>query len=1005
MGRGRIRQLGHGASSEAPCLCGDVRPFELYQRSFVTPRCTSALLVRSTCTGVFPHSFGASGANFQSGRKMDPFDEWVKTQSQPCLLQWADLLINLGASWDSFRRDADAVVNDLVAGGIPILAARDIVNIASETIRKSQAPMAIFWDLENLSIPAKCSGREVVRKLKAILAPHGNLIQFRGYASIGEGNIPQQKRSDLQLSGCHLVDCPHVGRKEVVDKMIIVDAMHFAFTHPDAATICLITGDVDYAYLLAVLQQPQWRTVVISKGTIRSMLHVNCDMKMRWETDILQMGVDSSSSQSLESETDLQSEGNGSPNFLSGNEEDEHANEAAIGYQESFQSEQAQEELYGRHGEVAESEPSVIADGESLVVPREVIESKPSLGVEEKLSIPREKKLASDPSISDGDSLVAPGIGVDSGPALASEVEPSNIPRPVSDPSVLADNESSASPGNIRESQGSGFVQGEAIAPPNQARLTQEERSNDDVEIFRRMMWRAPVRKSFIGDALRQTYPTRFHNRQEVKRLLAEMIKTNVVKESGDGPFRELTMIEDYNMAAKLRPQAENERLAPNQRKVVSLEALSKDEKWTDDVELLRMIIQGADIDGSSRKADVGNCLRQTNPARFHNRKEVKDFLAKAIERGVVKETGSGAFKKLTMAKDSSSSKALDGNPSSLAELAPGVIALIPCRPYTLFVPWSQCSTIISFPEKAYVYASKKYILLMFRTLTDAERAIQAFPALQPGHVVDLRKLAATSRSSSTPPPTSSSHGIKSTDEETICKQCKSPKTSNENGDFCNICTLAMSAEWIEEKRKLAIRRVVEVMMMLAENDDVDVHRSNLQNLLKRRWPKDCLTADHALLWIRAAADDGKIRQFGHPEPRHVCLASLHIMVITGFKPGEDMDTSKEEKYIEDLLWDNNGAIDKKTVIASLSDAFPHMNTPFVRNRVILNAARKKRFFYGKGAYGQVILLNLEDAPLALAKLTEDGPMTKTLPLPTVPPSLEDSDFYSDSDSDSSSES
>jgi hypothetical protein len=46
-------------------------------------------------------------------------------------------------------------------------------------------------------------------------------VQFRGYASIGLGLIPQQKRSDLQLSGCHLVDCPHNGRKEVADKMIV----------------------------------------------------------------------------------------------------------------------------------------------------------------------------------------------------------------------------------------------------------------------------------------------------------------------------------------------------------------------------------------------------------------------------------------------------------------------------------------------------------------------------------------------------------------------------------------------------------------------------------------------------------------------------------------------------------------------------------------------------------------------------------------------------------------
>jgi G3E family GTPase len=219
---------------------------------------------------------------------MDTFDEWVKGATQfPCLQKWADRLIELGASWDSFRRDQSHVVDDLVQGGIPLLAARDIVDIASATVKRSCAPMAVFWDLENMPIPATSSGRDVTSRLKSILAPHGDLVQFRGYASIGLGLIPQSKRSDLQLSGCHLVDCPHNGRKEVADKMIIVDAMQFAFLHPEAATLCFITEDVDYAYLLAVLQRPQWRTIVISKGTMQSMLHVNCDMKMRWETDIL----------------------------------------------------------------------------------------------------------------------------------------------------------------------------------------------------------------------------------------------------------------------------------------------------------------------------------------------------------------------------------------------------------------------------------------------------------------------------------------------------------------------------------------------------------------------------------------------------------------------------------------------------------------------------------------------------------------------------------------------
>lgn len=137
---------------------------------------------------------------------------------QPCVKKWAKALIHLGTSWDSFGRDEADTVQDFVnTGKIPLLAARDIVKIAKEEIQRGSAPMAIFWDLENMPIPSTISGRDVTSRLKFILAPYGNLVQFRAYACIGLNLIPQQKRSDLQLSGCHLVDCPHNGRKEVAD--------------------------------------------------------------------------------------------------------------------------------------------------------------------------------------------------------------------------------------------------------------------------------------------------------------------------------------------------------------------------------------------------------------------------------------------------------------------------------------------------------------------------------------------------------------------------------------------------------------------------------------------------------------------------------------------------------------------------------------------------------------------------------------------------------------------
>ena len=59
---------------------------------------------------------------------MNSFDEWARTTAENetagALHQWADRLIELGASWDSFRRPSREVVDDLVASGIPLLAAR-----------------------------------------------------------------------------------------------------------------------------------------------------------------------------------------------------------------------------------------------------------------------------------------------------------------------------------------------------------------------------------------------------------------------------------------------------------------------------------------------------------------------------------------------------------------------------------------------------------------------------------------------------------------------------------------------------------------------------------------------------------------------------------------------------------------------------------------------------------------------------------------------------------------
>lgn len=82
--------------------------------------------------------------------------------------------------------------------------------------------------------------------------------------------------------------------------------------------------------------------------------------------------------------------------------------------------------------------------------------------------------------------------------------------------------------------------------------------------------------------------------------------------------------------------------------------------------------------------------------------------------------------------------------------------------------------------------------------------------------------------------------------------------------------------------------------------------------------------------------------------------------------PPADIDTSAEEKHILDMLWDKNGWVKRTEAIASLKENFVTMQSPFLRNNCILNAAKRKTFFFAKGVWGQTLGLTIGDAQAAL---------------------------------------
>ena len=202
--------------------------------------------------------------------------------------RWKHQLLELGANWDSFRRDAATggealLVEDLVNGGIHRLAARDIVAAVQEALAQSQWPLADFWDLDDLPLSQSSDGRRVGTTLKALLSSssYGVLEQFRAYVQSGSHRVLPEWHSELQRVGCQLEDTP----QDIVHAMIVADAMEFAYNHPDGATLCLMFGDRDYAHLLSKLQRHYWRTVVVRP---QAAIDLRCTATVPWERDVLQ---------------------------------------------------------------------------------------------------------------------------------------------------------------------------------------------------------------------------------------------------------------------------------------------------------------------------------------------------------------------------------------------------------------------------------------------------------------------------------------------------------------------------------------------------------------------------------------------------------------------------------------------------------------------------------------------------------------------------------------------
>ena len=98
---------------------------------------------------------------------------------------------------------------------------------------------------ENCPVPTNTSGYAIVNNIRSIAQTFGSVKLFKAYSEVTD-QVPVSRavslRSELQSSGVSLTDCPHNGRKDVADKMIIGVFASFQHNSYGLKTFTIVSG-------------------------------------------------------------------------------------------------------------------------------------------------------------------------------------------------------------------------------------------------------------------------------------------------------------------------------------------------------------------------------------------------------------------------------------------------------------------------------------------------------------------------------------------------------------------------------------------------------------------------------------------------------------------------------------------------------------------------------------------------------------------------------------------
>ncbi|KAF5324944.1 hypothetical protein D9611_004357 [Ephemerocybe angulata] len=152
---------------------------------------------------------------------------------------------------------------------------------------------AVFWDFGSCPAGAESSGFTLVDRIRSFALQFGAIKTFKAYLTVTDHNAAVANgralplRSEMQSSGVSLTDVP--GRKDVADRMLIVDMLAYAFERPPSTTtLILITAETAFAYCLSVLRMREYRVALLTPEQMStSSLIAQVPICFDWAPDVV----------------------------------------------------------------------------------------------------------------------------------------------------------------------------------------------------------------------------------------------------------------------------------------------------------------------------------------------------------------------------------------------------------------------------------------------------------------------------------------------------------------------------------------------------------------------------------------------------------------------------------------------------------------------------------------------------------------------------------------------